>query len=97
MARTRDFTTRVSKIQPLLKGMTLAELNAVSGLIKDEWRRQQSTLAREFAYGDAVQFTDRRGNVVRGTVEKINVKSVSVKAGFTTWRVAPSLLTHAEG
>lgn len=47
----------------------------------------------EFYFGDVVSFKDKDGKVVRGTVERFNQKSVSIK-GFDGlgWRVSPQLL-----
>ena len=51
----------------------------------------------QYAVGDAVEFVGRRGATVRGRVERINEKTVSVMAeDGRGWRVNPRLLTKTD-
>lgn len=57
--------------------------------------RQSLLQAREvynFRIGDKVRFESRGGRLIRGTVDKINHKTVGVSTSQGGWRVAPSLL-----
>lgn len=58
--------------------------------IRDERYRVQ---LQEFAPGDVVEFSDQNGKLVRGTIERVNKKTVSIdtKDGLR-WKVPPSFL-----
>lgn len=59
----------------------------------------RSQLARKnkfmFTVGKDVQFRNKSGQYIKGTVAKVNRKFVLVSAGFTTWRVPASMLETA--
>lgn len=56
-------------------------------------RERQSRAAHSFARGDKVEFTTKSGVVVKGTVMKVNQKTVSVQAfEGNQWKVSGSLL-----
>ena len=46
----------------------------------------------QFKVGDEVEFDGKRGVVERGTIIKINPKTIKVKVGFVTWSCSASLL-----
>jgi hypothetical protein len=81
-----------------LESLTKEELIDLQVSIVERLRYMQQMEARnkmeEFYFGDLVSFKDKNGNLIRGTVERFNQKSVSVK-GFDGlgWRVSPQLLT----
>lgn len=49
----------------------------------------------QFSPGDRVQFTSKYGDVIEGTVIRVNRKTVSVSTGENEgwWNVSPELLT----
>lgn len=53
--------------------------------------------AKDFRPGQKVSFTSRSGEVVVGTIQRVNAKSVTVMTGYTKWRVAPGKLNHEVG
>ena len=56
--------------------------------------RQKEAKSR-LQVGQSVSFTTREGEVVDGTVEKINRKTVIVRQNpVRTWKVTPSILTE---
>lgn len=93
MARPKEFSDNVKKIRPLLRGMSTEELSAVHSLVNEEWTSLQNRAAHSFRKNDQVEFEDRTGNTVRGTVSRVNKKTVTIDVpGTRGWRVAPSLL-----
>ena len=72
------------------------ELNQVIEAIKRQRTYLARTTARAMAIGDTVEF-DARGRTVRGTVTKINRKTVIVnEPGYGSWKVTASLLRVVE-
>ena len=68
-------------------------LNAMIKEINTRRRLVQEQLGRKFTVGQMVEFNTKKGVPVRGEIEKINRKSISVRtAPLERWRVAPSLL-----
>ena len=70
------------------------QLRSVSMAI--QFRRNQigKETKRELRLGTRVQFTNSRtGQVVQGSVGKINIKYVMVNSNGTTWRVPANMLT----
>jgi len=68
-------------------------LNAMIKEINTRRRVVQEHLGRKFTVGQIVEFNTKKGVPVRGEIEKINRKSISVRtAPLERWRVAPSLL-----
>ena len=85
----------------MIDGMTLrairsADNDTLNAMIKEiNARRQvvQAQLGSKFTVGQMVEFNTKKGIPVRGEIEKINRKSISVRtAPLERWRVAPSLL-----
>ena len=76
--------------------MSRSELELAVEAIKLRRTQLAKTAARKFVRGDSVRFTGKRGATVRGTVEKVNPKTVVVDAGAQgKWRVTASMLTLA--
>lgn len=62
-------------------------------------RRQDRLLllaANAFKPGDTVTWTDKRGNQERGTVKKVNQKTVAVTTHHAEWTISPVLLKKVE-
>jgi len=71
------------------------ELNRVIEAVKLRQTMLARTVARTLVVGDPVQFTGRRGNVVQGTVSKVNTKTVVVDTvNQGRWKVTASMLTN---
>lgn len=73
------------------------ELNQIIEAIKLQRTYLSRQTTRSLRVGDTVEFAGRGGRMVRGTVEKINRKTVIVaEAGYGRWRVTASLLTRVD-
>ena len=76
--------------------MSKSEIELAVEAIKLRRTQLARSAARKFVRGDSVRFTGRGGATVRGTVEKVNPKTVVVDAGVQgKWRVTASMLTLA--
>ena len=76
--------------------LTNDQLNSVIAAVK--YRRAQLTSAnkRQLSVGSSVQFTSsRHGQTMRGTVEKIAIKFVTVRCSGQLWRVPANMLELA--
>lgn len=51
------------------------------------------TQLRTIAVGDVVEFTQRNGTVVQGTVRKKAIKNVTVETSIGNWKVPAHMLT----
>jgi len=79
-----------------IRNMNNDELNQIVDAIKLQRTYLARTTARAMAIGDTVEF-EARGRVVRGTVTKINRKTVVVREqGYGQWKVTASLLRVVE-
>jgi hypothetical protein len=78
-----------------IRNADVATINEIIREIKERQRSLQQEIATSFRKGQAVQFTARRGEVVKGIVEKVNRKTIVVKTDLVTWKVSPSLLRAA--
>ena len=75
-----------------IHSMSASELNLAVEAIK----LRRTALARQgvqqLRVGDRVQFTARSGEVISGSVGKLNRKTAVVNTGSQQWRVTASLL-----
>lgn len=81
-----------------LKTIRSADKATINALIKEIKARQsaiQNETADTFSVGQNVYFTAKRGELVKGVIQKINKQTVKVKADNVLWRVSPSLLSVA--
>lgn len=85
---------RVETAVDAIRNMTNEELNEIVSEIKLRRTRIARLNTQRLAVGDTVKFNSR-GQVVTGTVTKINRKTVMVKDGYTNWKVPASLLSAA--
>lgn len=80
-----------------LKALNQEELKdlarRVYGLIKERNGEKQRVIASHYMIGDNVSFRGRNLYRLKGKIEKINAKTISVKTESGIWRVSPSLLT----
>ena len=87
-----DKATRI-QLAGLLAAMDGGELREAFDMVRDAFRALERRRATAFLAGDRVQFRSRNGNVLTGTVEYPNDKTVTIKAeDGRKWRVSPSLL-----
>lgn len=85
--------TQKQKLTMLFADMDRSDLNLVADLHKQASRFVSARAAAKFTVGDEVEFTSG-SSLIRGIVEKVNVKTVNVSVEFgRNWRVSPSLLT----
>ena len=70
-------------------------LNAIITQINRRRSALQEEATDNFVVGQAVEFTRKDGDIVRGSIQKINRKTIHVKTDFVTWKVSPSLLRAA--
>jgi len=79
-----------------IHSMNKLELEQVVEAIKLQRTFLARSTARSLSVGDDVKFTGRRGEVIRGVVDKVNRKTAMVRsAGGQMWRVTASLLEAA--
>ena len=73
--------------------------NETLNVIITQINRRRSALQEEatdnFVVGQAVEFTRKDGEIIQGSIQKINRKTIHVKTDFVTWKVSPSLLRAA--
>jgi flagellar basal body P-ring protein FlgI len=75
--------------------LSFEDIKDISNTLSYVAKQIQYNKAREFMKGDKVKFNSRTGEVVHGTVVKINQKTVTVKSATNQWKVSPSLLKSA--
>lgn len=72
--------------------MTAAQISEGFEILRMRHDETQRRLTRSFGFGDRVTFA-ARGRRYNGTVQKSNIKTVSVRTDEgMTWRVSPSAL-----
>ena len=73
--------------------------NETLNVIITQINRRRSVLQEEaidnFVVGQDVEFTRKDGEIIRGSIQKINRKTIHVKTDFVMWKVSPSLLRKA--
>ncbi len=83
---------------------TIEELRVVQRIVRERWSSVSAQAERkaraDLCPGDSVEFTTRRGWVVKGKIRRMLLKNIEVVEGATiggavprTWRVHPTLLT----
>ncbi len=80
-----------------VENLTMQELLELHTNVGDRIRyliqMEAQNKMNDFYFGDVVSFTSKDGRIVRGTVERFNQKSVSIKDfDGHPWRVSPQLL-----
>jgi hypothetical protein len=83
----------VKQIQKLIDSLeNTSDLAIIGRILKARHNTVQCLAGMAFRKGQAVMFTSKSGMVVRGTVAKINAKSIDVNSPLGKWRVSPSML-----
>lgn len=89
-------------IQNLVLVDSMDDLKEINEHLKTAWDRVQKEEVKSFTIGQVVEFDSRKGERVRGEVEKINRKTVGVKVTHIngeekpyggSYRVPGSMLT----
>ena len=75
---------------------TIEELDLVLEAVDRRQDRLLLLAANAFKPGDTVTWTDKRGNQERGTVKKVNQKTVAVTTHHAEWTISPILLKKVE-
>jgi hypothetical protein len=86
-----------------LRNLSSEELRELSTLVREEYLAREARHASELRIGDLVEFQDRAGKTVQGTLVRVNARSVSVhccpakghegsEEKGTYWRLTPSLV-----
>lgn len=71
------------------------ELNAITDAIRFARSQITQTNRRSLVIGTDVKFTNSRtGQVVKGTVQKVAIKFITVKSGMALWKVPANMLTE---
>jgi len=90
----------MNKIQDLITGIhnikTNEDLNLIVEAIKLKRQYLERTAVRQFIVGEKVQFTNRKGVPVGGTIRKINRKYIVVDTPVGGYRVPATMLTSQE-
>lgn len=68
------------------------EIKSFVQAINYKMKEAQSRAVYSFRIGDKVSFTTRSGELIKGTVSKINQKTVTVNTSTSTWKVSGTLL-----
>lgn len=75
---------------------TIEELDQVLEAVERRQDRLLSLAASAFKPGDTVTWTDKIGNQERGTVKKVNQKTVKVTTAMMEWTISPIQLKKVE-
>lgn len=89
--------SKTAQAMELIRGMDQDELRELSKAIRVEYDRLQRREVDAFIPGDRVQFfASSIGRTLKGTVTRINRKTVGVQPDddFRAWRVSPAYLTR---
>lgn len=66
----------------------------INNLIRAEYDRKSATKKAAFNIGDKVKFNSKREGLQKGTITKINRKTIEVETNpLMKWRVSPNLLS----
>jgi len=87
-------TTLSEVIEFINTNMTSTDRSAIIQAMNSAQRRLEQRAAADLYPGVKVEFKDRSGATIRGTVKKVNRRTIFVQPenGFTQWRVSPQLL-----
>jgi|TARA_B110000211_G_C13916616_1_gene480792 small-conductance mechanosensitive channel len=86
-------TEQMNDVTALINSMDKNQVNDLVESIKLRRTRLARLATNSFTVGDHVTFTGRGGNTVRGTVEKIAIKNVTVATNQGRWKVPASMLS----
>ena len=94
-----DFGLEIDDFNRAVRLLRLADYSQLKELNSLSFRRlrtldgvKQTSAALTFIVGETVEFTGKRGGVVRGTIVKVNRVTIAVQTNAARWSVSPSLL-----
>lgn len=70
------------------------EFRSIIAAVNYKSKERQARAVHSFRVGETVKFKLKSGQVLEGTVQKINQKTVSVKTATSIWKVSGSLLSR---
>lgn len=80
----------------LIASMNFDDIRKMYNLLSARTEMLQQQAKCKFDIGDYVKFNSKYGEQVRGTITKINQKTIKMKAeSGMVWTVSPSLLSRA--
>lgn len=86
--------TQIDQLHTLLLSADKDDLNMIARMHKHAWGKLHVQAIGAFKKGDKVQFTTRKGEVIKGKVDKVNRKNVKLTAtDGVNWSVTATLLT----
>lgn len=80
----------------ILEDATNEDLTNLIQAIKMRRTHLTRRTVRCMTIGDAVQFTDYRGKLYKGTVDAVKLKNIIVRCGGDKYRVPAAMLSFAE-
>jgi hypothetical protein len=91
-------TTLQEVLQFIRINSTIDERTSIARALNDARERDNKTVGRALRVGSPVQFANKYGILIMGTVKKINPKSIHIKETSTgiNWRVTPALVKLQE-
>jgi len=89
--------TEKDVINYLNKIKTKDELYHYHDILKARAKQIEQKIASKFNVGDKVKFIGKYGNEVKGTITKVNQKTIKlISTDNIRWKVSPSLLSYGE-
>ena len=83
----------ITKFTNIVNKMDTEDSKILIQIWKNAQNMKSANEAAQFQKGNLVQFTSKTGEVITGTVSKVNRKSIAVETTKGGWKVSPSLLT----
>ena len=83
------------EVAKAIRNATSSELTLIINLIKERQKSLEREKAVSFVIGEKVEFDAGRRGYIKGSIMKINSKTIQVKQtdGLgVTWKVSPTLL-----
>lgn len=85
---------RLKALETALSDFTSQDVHDVIETVKAWQQRMLYNAARQFSYGDRVEFRSKRYGMVTGMITGFNKKSVSVRTKEgVNWKVSPTFLS----
>jgi ribosomal protein L35AE/L33A len=86
MAITKELLAEIGKLS------STDDIREVWSILKQKHARLCSRKLDDFYVGQDVSFEARNGEILKGRITKINVKTATVKVGMVKWNVAAAFL-----
>ena len=76
----------------LAGNFTAEEIRSISNAVSYKFKEMQRAATVRFAKGDKVSFETRSGEIVTGTVARVNQKTVTINTPTSQWKVSSTLI-----